>query len=249
MVDLPPRSPLLAPSARRRAVALMACCALVVVVLGVLFAHQTRPDSFDQAVDSPIITWFSGHQKLSLWLAAPGSTIPATVLCAALVLGCLLTGRTKGAILAGLALPIAVGLDDGLLKHLVHRTYLGQLTYPSGHTTAIVTIAASAAVLFLGPLRPAWPGPLRLAIPAIGCLLAIAVAVGVIGLQWHYVTDTVGGAAVGIAAVCGVALVLDQAAAYSRRRSMKMSGGTGVPAPPLARGSESGQHADEPRPH
>jgi membrane-associated phospholipid phosphatase len=155
----------------------------------------------------------------------------------------------KGAVLAGLALPIAVGLDDGLLKHLVHRTYLGQLAYPSGHTTAIVTLAASAAVLYLGPRRPASPGPLRLAIPVIGCLLAVAVAVGVIGLQWHYFTDTVGGAAVGIAAVCGIALGLDLASDYIRRPGTKPSGGTGVPAPPLARGSESGQHADEPRPH
>lgn len=240
--------PLLAPSARRWAVVLMACCAILVVVLGMLFAHQTRPDSFDQAVDSPIISWLGGHQRLSLWLAAPGSTIPATVLCAALVLGCLLTSRTKGAVLSGLALPIAVGLDDGLLKHLVHRTYLGQLTYPSGHTTAIVTLAASAAVLFLGQLRPAGPGPLHLAIPAIGCLLAVAVAVGVIGLQWHYFTDTVAGAAVGIGAVCGVALVLDQASADSRRRSTKTSGGTGVPAPPLARGSEPREYGDESRP-
>jgi membrane-associated phospholipid phosphatase len=249
VVDLQPRSPLLARSARRWAVVLMTCCAILVVVLGVLFAHQTRPGSFDQAVDSPIIIWFSGHQRLSLWLAAPGSTIPATVLCAALVLGCLLTGRTKGAVLAGLALPIAVGLDDALLKHLVHRTYLGQLAYPSGHTTAVVTIAASAAVLFLGPQRPVRPRPLRLAILVIGCLLAIAVAVGVIGLQWHYFTDTLGGAAVGIGAVCGLALGLDLASAYLRRTGTKPSGGTGVPAPPLARGSEYGQYAEEPRPH
>jgi membrane-associated phospholipid phosphatase len=243
VIDLRPGSPLIAPAARRWAFALMACCGILVAVLGVLFAHQARPDSFDRAVDSPIISWFGGHQGLSLWLAGPGSTIPATVLCAALVLGCLLTRRTKGAVLAGLALPLAVGLDDGVLKHLVHRTYLGQLTYPSGHTTAIVTIGASAAVLFLGPQRPARAAALRLAIPAIACLLAVAVAVGVIGLQWHYFTDTVAGAAVSIGTVCGVALGLDLAFAYMP------SGGTGLPVPPLARGSESGQHGDEPRPH
>jgi len=248
--------PLLAPAARPWAFALMACCGILVAVLGVLFAHQTRPDPFDRAVDSPIISGFSGHQGLSLWLAGPGSTIPATVLCAAVVLGCLLTRRTKGAVLAALALPIAVGLDDGVLKHLVHRTYLGQLTYPSGHTTAIVAIGASAAVLFIGPQRPARAAALRLAIPAIGCLLAVAVAVGVIGLQWHYFTDTVAGAAVGIGTVCGIALGLDLAFAYIRRTSTGTartpdmpSGGPGCPAPPLASGSESGQHGDELRPH
>jgi membrane-associated phospholipid phosphatase len=35
------------------------------------------------------------------------------------------------------------------------------------------------------------------------------VAIGVIGLRWHYFTDTVAGAAVGIGTVCGLALLLD----------------------------------------
>ena len=160
VADMRPGLPLLAPSARRWAWALLACCAILVAVLGVLFAHQTTPDSFDHAVDSPIISWFAGDQRLSLWLAAPGSSIPATVLCAAIVVACLLTGLRTCAVLAAVALPAAVGLDDGLLKHLFHRTYLGQLTYPSGHTTAIFTLAAAVAVLFLGPLRPARTRPL-----------------------------------------------------------------------------------------
>jgi membrane-associated phospholipid phosphatase len=245
---MPAGRPLVAPQARLWALALMACCGVLVAVLGVLFAHQAGPDSFDRAVDSPIITWLSGHPGLCLWLAAPGSSIPATVLCAAIVVACLLTGRPTGALLAAVALPAATGLDDGVLKHLVHRTYLGQLSYPSGHTTAIFALAATVAVVTLGPLRPARAGTLRLLIPAIGCLLGAAVAVGVIGLQWHYFTDTVAGAAVGIGAVCGVALGLDLATGYIRRTSKMASGGAGVPAPPLARGSVLGQCGDEPRP-
>jgi hypothetical protein len=35
------------------------------------------------------------------------------------------------------------------------------------------------------------------------------VAIGLIGLRWHYFTDIVAGAAVGIGTVCGLALVLD----------------------------------------
>jgi membrane-associated phospholipid phosphatase len=35
------------------------------------------------------------------------------------------------------------------------------------------------------------------------------VAIAVIGLRWHYFTDTIAGAAVGIATVCGLALALD----------------------------------------
>ena len=213
MAESRPGRPLLAAAARPWAGALLACCVIVVAVLGVLFAHQSTADSLDRAVDAPVITWLDGHQGLQLWLAAPGSSIPATVLCAFIVLGCLLTGRPNGAVLAALALPTAVGLDDALLKHLFHRTYLGQLTYPSGHTTAIFTLATATAVILLGPLRPVKARPLRVVIPATACALGVLVAVGVIGLQWHYFTDTVGGAAVGIAVVCGLALVLDLPAA------------------------------------
>jgi membrane-associated phospholipid phosphatase len=181
----------------------------LVAVLGALFAHQSNADTLDRAVDAPIITWFAGHQRLQLWLAAPGSPIPAAVFCAAIVLGCLLAGRPNGAVLAALALPAAVGLDDAVLKHLFHRTYLGQLAYPSGHTTAIFTLATVTAMVLLGQMRPVRARPLRVAVMAIAFVLGVFVAVGVIGLQWHYFTDTVAGAAVGIAVVCGLALVLD----------------------------------------
>ena len=46
-------------------------------------------------------------------------------------------------------------------------------------------------------------------IPAAACVLGAVVAVALIGLRWHYFTDTVAGAAVGIGTVCGLALILD----------------------------------------
>jgi membrane-associated phospholipid phosphatase len=51
--------------------------------------------------------------------------------------------------------------------------------------------------------RAAW------VLSALAFALAGVVAVAVIGLRWHYFTDTVAGAAVGIGTVCGLALVLD----------------------------------------
>jgi len=107
--------PLLAASARPRAGVLLAGCAVLVAVLGVLFAHQSTADRFDHAVDSPVITAFAGQRTLALWLAFPGTTIPAVVLSVviALALGVsgllyllvalwiLLTGRAPR-VLAGL---------------------------------------------------------------------------------------------------------------------------------------------------
>lgn len=106
-----------------------------------------------------------------------------------------------------------VGLNDGLFKPLVHRTYLGVLTYPSGHTATVFALAATVAVLLLIPPQRAKAGTLRVLIAGAAWVLGGVVAIGVIGLRWHYFTDTVAGAAVGIGTVCGLALLLDLPAA------------------------------------
>jgi membrane-associated phospholipid phosphatase len=107
------------------------------------------------------------------------------------------------------ALPAADGLNDGLLKPLVDRTYLGVLTYPSGHTTAVFAMAATITVLLLSPTRKAGAGALRLLVSVAVCAPAAVVATALIGLRFHYFTDTVAGAALGIGTVFGLALVLD----------------------------------------
>jgi membrane-associated phospholipid phosphatase len=208
--QLRPSTPLLATAVRPWAGALLAGCAILVAVLGVLFTRQTTADRFDRAVDSPVISWLGGHHGLLLWLAAPGSYLPAAGLTAVIVAACLVAGRLNGALLGAAAVPVTVALNDGLLKHLVHRTYLGNLTYPSGHTAAVFALAATVTVLLLVPPQPARGGALRVLIPAAVCVLGVVVAIAVIGLQWHYVTDTVAGAAVGIGTVCGLALILDR---------------------------------------
>jgi membrane-associated phospholipid phosphatase len=208
-IQLRPGRPLLAASARPWAGALLAGCAILVVALGLLFSHQSTADWLDHAVDAPIISWLGPHPGLDLWLAAPGTLIPAGVLSAAVVIVCVLAGRLNGALLAAVAVPVAVELDERLLKPMFHRTSLGFLSYPSGHTTASFALAATVTVLLLHPPQPGRAGPLRVLIPAVACLLGAAVAAGVIALQWHYFTDTVAGAAVGIGTVCGLALILD----------------------------------------
>jgi membrane-associated phospholipid phosphatase len=208
--------PLLVPSARLWAGALLACCVILVAVLGLLFAHQTTADRLDHAVDAPIVTWLGSHPGLAVRLAAPGSQLPAVVLSATIVVACLLAGRLNGALLAAAAVPAAVGLNDGLFKPLVHRTYLGILTYPSGHTATMFALAATVAVLLLGPPRSAKGVALRVLIPAAACVLGGLVAIGVIGLRWHYFTDTLAGAAVGIGTVCALALLLDLPAVRQR---------------------------------
>jgi membrane-associated phospholipid phosphatase len=208
-MHLRPGRPLIAPSARPWASGLLASCAVLVTGLGVLFAHQATADWLDRAVDAPFIGWLGGHLGLGLWLIAPGSPIPAVAASASIAVACLLAGRLNGAVLAVAAVPVATGLVEGLLKPLVHRTYLGNVAYPSGHTAAIFALATTVTMLLLVPPRPAKASALRVLIPAATCAVGVVVAIGLIGLRFHYFTDTLAGAAVGIGTVCGLALLLD----------------------------------------
>jgi len=199
---------------RRRLAAVTVGCAILVAALGALFAGQSTAVAFDRAADAPVISLFAGHGGLALWLASPGTTIPAVVLSAVIAVACLLTGRIRGALLAIAAVPVAVGLCEVLIKPLVHRTYIGQVVYPSGHTATVFALAATITVLLLASPRPASPRPamarpLCVLILTAAYLAAVAVVVGVIGVRFHYFTDTVAGAAVGTGTVCGLALVLD----------------------------------------
>ena len=226
----PPRAAsarlLLAASARPRLAAVLTGCAILVVALGALFAGQSTADAFDRAVDSPVITLFAGHGGLALWLAFPGTTIPAVVLSVVIAVACLLTGRIRGALLAIAAVPVAVGLCEVLIKPLVHRTYIGQVVYPSGHTATIFAVAATMTVLLLASPQPAMARPLRMLILAAAYLAAVAVVVGVIAVRFHYFTDTVAGAAVGTGTVCGLALVLDLIPAVPPSRIPRRSAAT-----------------------
>ena len=194
---------------RRRLAAVTAGCAIGVAALGAVFAGQSTADAFDRAVDAPVISLFAGHGGLALWLAFPGTTIPAVVLSVVIAVACLLTSRIRGTLLAITAVPVAVGLCEVLIKPLVHRTYIGQVVYPSGHTATVFAVAATIAVLLLASPRPVMARALRVLIVAVAYLAAVAVVVGVIAVRFHYFTDTVAGAAVGTGAVCGLALVLD----------------------------------------
>ena len=201
-----PAHPLLDGRLRRWTAVLLACCTVLLVVLGVLVAHQSRLDGLDQAIDSWVVRSVAGQDGLLRWLAALATVGPAGGTSLIMVAACLVTGRLKGAILATTAVPVASALCDSLAKPLFHR---GDLAYPSGHVTSILALIAMLTVLFVLPPRPFVRGRARLLVPAAGGLAGCGVAVAVIGLRWHFFTDTIGGAALGTGTVCALALLLD----------------------------------------
>jgi membrane-associated phospholipid phosphatase len=202
--------PLLPAAARPWVLLVVACCVVITVVIGLLVARQRVPLGLDVRVDTPIISALGSHSAALLHVVWLGSLVPAVVISVVIAVGCLLTGRLNGAILGALAVPIADGLDEKLLKPLFHRADLGFLSYPSGHTTAVLTLGSVVTVLLVfappGSARlPVW----RALVPVAAALIGGAVAVSLIAVRWHYFSDTVGGTAVAIGTVGALALLLD----------------------------------------
>jgi undecaprenyl-diphosphatase len=196
---------------RRQAWGLIAACVVVTLAIGVAVARQSTADGFDRVVDDPVIRLLGGHATALYWMEYPGTQVPALVLSLAMAVACLAARRLNGVVLALTAVFVATRFDEWLLKPLFHRTYLGWLSYPSGHTTSVVSIIACYVVLFLLPPRvPKTRAWLPAGLVVLLALLVVT-ALGVIGLRWHYFTDVVGGAAVGVAAVCALCLLLDGA--------------------------------------
>ncbi|HEX9064551.1 MAG TPA: phosphatase PAP2 family protein [Streptosporangiaceae bacterium] len=206
-----PGRPLLPAAARPFALLLAAGCAVVTGVIGVVVAHQQFAAGIDHTIDEPLYTSLGlPHHGLLLGIVKLGSPVPVLVLSLIIIGGCLLAGRLNGAILAVLAAPIADGLDELVLKPLFHRADLGFLSYPSGHTTAVFSLGATVTVLLAFPAADSGHrAARRWLIPAAAVLIGCVVAVALIGLRWHYFSDTVGGAAVAVGTVCALALLLD----------------------------------------
>ena len=218
-VNRPPRA-LIAPRARFVLAAIVLLCVAVVTALGIHYAGHTAAGPLDAAVD----TWVQGRLGITsvpltvlTWF---GDKLEVTVITIAAALACVLARWWRGAVLALLSAPVSALLTEDLFKPLIGRTIGGQmigpsghvvsvaaLSMPSGHTTAVFTLATVAAVLLLGPGHR-----VRSLIVAAAYLLAAAVAAAMIAQHFHYFTDVISGAAMGIGTVLTAALTIDAVA-------------------------------------
>jgi membrane-associated phospholipid phosphatase len=204
-----PAAPLLPAGSRRPAAVAALCCLVLVVVLGVGFAHQSRGVALDRAVDSWVMSLHIPSRTLLL-ISQLGNLPAMTAMTGALALGCLLVRRLNGALLAVIGVLIASGVTEAVVKPLVHRTITvyHYVTYPSGHTTGLFALSTALAVVLLSSRSGRHKVASRIAIVA-AVVVSCMVGVAVIGLDYHYFTDAIGGAAVGIGAVLGTAFLLD----------------------------------------
>ena len=217
--------PLLPGRRRAMAGALLVACVAVVAALGVQFAGHTQPGRLDAPIDAAFLSALGGHPSVLLFLARFGDLPLVTAMTAALVLGCAAARRWRGALLAAIAVPLASGLTEGILKHLVGRTLRGWLSYPSGHATSSFVLATVGVILLAGPSR--LPVAARRLLMAGALLFAVAVPSAMVALRFHYFTDLVGGAAVGAGTALLTALLLDTACAngWVRARAARLAPG------------------------
>lgn len=147
------------------------------------------------------------HSRLQ-WVArhfvSPFNPNPYVYLAMAPVAVGLLRGRPRVAFAAG-AIILGANVTTELLKHVLSEPAPSPLlpapSWPSGHSTAAMSLALASVL--------AAPSRLRPAAAALGASLAIAVGYSVMATGMHYPSDVVGGLLVaGIWALSTVAALL-----------------------------------------
>lgn len=209
--------PLLPEELRRPAAAAIAICAATTLLLGVIVHDHATADGLDRTIDGWLHHSIGRHRGILNLVSLLGGPIPVAILTAALVVACLVVRRQRAAALVAIGVLAASTLAEFLLKSLVGRRMgSGTGSFPSGHAVGMFALAVAVCVLLAQPFRPE-PALRRLL--SLGALLvATAVSVAMVGLNHHYFTDIIGGAAVGTAVVLLTAFALDWLAARQRPR-------------------------------
>jgi membrane-associated phospholipid phosphatase len=199
--------PLVPGSLRRPAAALLAACVAVMAAAGARVPGFRLPTWLDATFDP----WFHAHLSrfpvLLHWLPRLGELAPVAVATFLLMLAFAITRQWRGAVLAAVAVPVAVGLTEYVLKPSVGEA-IGQ-SFPSGHATSSFGLATILAVLLASPPCRCVPSGVRLLLALMAVLLAAAVAAAMVAIGAHVFTDAVGGAAVGTGVVLACAFTLD----------------------------------------
>ncbi|GAA2285620.1 phosphatase PAP2 family protein [Streptomyces atrovirens] len=193
-----------------------ALAALIVVVLGVLYAGDGGPGAVDARIQSVVDGAGPPWRHIALATDFLGEPVGAAVLVGAAVTGCLLVRWSRAAVLVVVATGLAVGVTK-LLKPLVGRTIHGDdnLSYPSGHTAFLTAFVLVVALLVTGRRGlggTAGTSLVLTAAPAAGAAMGWAqVALGA-----HYPTDALGGWCTALAVTPAAAWLVDRVADAGR---------------------------------
>ncbi|MFI0716887.1 phosphatase PAP2 family protein [Streptomyces inhibens] len=204
-----PAPAVLPPSLRAWLGLIAALAALVVVVLGVLYAGHSRPGMVDARIWAAVDGVGPPWRYVALATDFLGEPMGAAMLVVATVTGCLLLRRPRAAVLVVAGAGMTVGTTT-LLKHLVGRTIHGDgnLSYPSGHTAFLTALALVMALLATGRLGLGRTAGTSLVLAA-ALVAGAAMGWAQVALGAHYPTDALGGWCTALAVIPATAWLVD----------------------------------------
>ena len=191
------------PSAKLKVTALM--CLLASALLALAVAHSRAPVAFEE----PALRWLGPPSAEGTWghlanfLALPAISV---VMVVSLAFGCARRAFPRVAVYAVLA-AAALLTNEYVAKPLVQRTNYGELTFPSGHVTAV---SATALAMWLA-LHPVFGKRVRNITLVFGVAWALLMSLAVIGAHWHTPLDAVGSILLSVGIVAAGATVFEPA--------------------------------------
>ncbi|WP_142215647.1 phosphatase PAP2 family protein [Streptomyces sp. SLBN-118] len=211
--------PAVLPSSLRAWLGLIAAlAALVVVVLGVLYAGHDEPGMADRWIIRPTADSVGPPwRRVALAMDFLGEPAGSATLVVATVTGCLLLRRPRAAMFVVAGVGITVG-SATLLKSLVGRTIHGDdnLSYPSGHTAFLTALALVVALLATGRLGLGRTAGTSLVLAA-ALVAGAAMGWAQVALGAHYPTDVLGGWCTALAVIPATAWLADRLVDAGRR--------------------------------
>src|SRR3954447_12604770 len=178
----------------RTLLAMALACAAAFCMLLVLAYASSGARWLDVAALQGFLDLQGDHLgPLAARLSNLGDPTPVIVMTTALMTVAVARGRLRQAVAVALLVG-ATSISSQILKAVLayprsgttlQGTHLDPAAFPSGHSTAAMTLAACAVLVAPRAVRPI--------AAALGVLLALAVGFSVVTLGWHYPSDVVGG--------------------------------------------------------
>jgi membrane-associated phospholipid phosphatase len=199
---------------QRRLLTLAGACALATFALAVRIHENGDPLGVDQRADSAVGKHVWGVPLVPYRVALNYRALGASPWFELLVSGVILVAwRKRDALVAVLAVAspgTALLLAEHVGKPLVARYEFGSYGFPSGHTTAISSLAGVVALL---AYRTGGGKRLVRIAPALGAAV-VGMMLAVVRVRSHYFSDALagillgGGTAAGLVALASAGLVL-----------------------------------------
>jgi membrane-associated phospholipid phosphatase len=202
----------LVPAHLRRPAALTAVvCWVLVALLGAWYAGDQVAGGLDGAIADGVHRAIGEQTFTARLLTGPSHPIVSYPVIAFTVGVAVFRRWWARAVLAVAAPALCVLFTEVVVKPLVDRTYAGVLSYPSGHTvSAMATLGVAALVVTVD-----WPAAARRTVLGLLVVVWAVLAIGLVGMDYHYFTDTVGGFLLAIGVVAPLAMAADRVSVVS----------------------------------